>query len=223
MPQISESHNGSSDAFTDLKRRIKITRMARFQASSRLERRQKISYFVISLLSLLVISISLLPNIYNLSNASEQIFLALTVVNSVFVIITTFLEASGNFVHKGEQLHQSARKVSTVYNKLLLLAEEERVEKERIRELQKEYQLALDECPFNHDNLDYSRVKIQEPHLFSGKGCNKRNIGFALMPKKLLCWFREHLWLIPHSMVVIISLAIVAYILWSSSLENGPS
>ena len=223
MPQIPERHNGHSDAFTDLKRRTKITRMTRFQASLRLERRQKISYFVISFLSLLVILISLLPNIYDLSDASKQIFLALTIVNSVFVIITTFLEASGNFVHKGEQLHRSARKVSTVYNKLLLLEEEERVEKERIRKLQKAYQLALDECPFNHDNLDYARVRIQEPHLFSGKACNKRNIGFALMSGRFICWFREYLWLIPHTIVIITSLAIVAYILCSSSLENGPS
>ena len=118
------SENISS--FSDLKRRVEITRDARFQANLRLERRQKASYFAISILSLFVILLSLLPNIFTLSNADEQILLTLTIVNSVFIIITTFLEASGNFVHKGEQLHRSARKVAAVYNQLMLLTEEDK-------------------------------------------------------------------------------------------------
>lgn len=103
------------EPFNDLKRRVEITRDARFQANLRLERRNKSSYLVIALLSLFVIILSLVPNIYRLSPAGSQALLALSIINSVFVIITTFLEASGNFVHRGEQLHRSARKVATVF------------------------------------------------------------------------------------------------------------
>ena len=162
-------NDASLEPFNDLKRRVESSRDARFQANLRLERRQKASYFVISMLSLFVIILSLLPNIYSFSDSQTQLLLSLTIVNSVFVIITTFLEASGNFAHKGEQLHRSARKVATVFNKLMLLSEVDRTDKEKIEELQAEYQEALDDCPFNHDNIDYDLIKTTKPSLFQGR------------------------------------------------------
>ena len=221
MPQDSNIHKANIDAFSDLKRRAQITRKTRFQASLRLERRQKASYFAISVLSLFVILISLLPNIYDVSSAGEQIFLALTIVNSVFIIITTFLDASGNFVHKGEQLHRSARKVSTVYHMLKQLDEKERAKKKTIRELQKEYQLALDECAVNHDNLDYFRVRIDEPKLFTEKDYSRKYSWFAVTIDKVVYWFLENLWLTPHAIVIIVSFIIVSKIIVSSALNSG--
>lgn len=199
--------------FDDLKRRVEITRDARFQANLRLERRQKASYFTISVLSLFVIGLSLLPNIFSYSDAGKQTLLALTVVNSVFVIITTFLEASGNFVHKGEQLHRSARKIATVFNKLMLLTEQERGDQCKIKSLQEEYQSALDDCPFNHDNLDYFLITTTKPQLFDKKLYSGFGSGFLRkIIKPIYYKIGEIIWLVPHLLVIIGSILIVYHI-----------
>ena len=201
-----------SDPYNDLKRRVEITRDARFQANLRLERRNKLSYFVIALLSLFVIILSLVPNIFYLTLAGAQELLALSIVNSVFVIITTFLEASGNFVHRGEQLHRSARKVATVFNKLMLLTPEEKTDKEVISNLQKEYQIALDECQFNHDNIDYDLIKATKPNLFKGRLNEGEYKEYIRLFRFLKYRFFEFMWMLPHIIVVLLTLGGILWI-----------
>ncbi len=209
MSQDSNSRSEDVSAFEDLRRRTQITKKTRFQASERLERRQTLSYLAISFLSLFVILLSLVPNIIDLDEPNKQILLALTILNSVFIIIITFQEASGNFVHKGEQLHRSARKVARVYSKLLLLDETEKAEREIIRDLHEEYFLALEECAFNHARSDYLRVKIEEPELFAGKAQGKTNSWLFREFQNLECLFREYAWLLPHVFVAIFSVIVL--------------
>ena len=210
----------SLEPFNDLKRRVEITRDARFQANLRLERRNKSSYMIIALLSLFVIVLSLVPNVYSLTLAASQALLALSIVNSVFVIITTFLEASGNFVHRGEQLHKSARKVATVFNKLMLLGPDERREKQKILELQKEYQEALDECPFNHDNMDYDLIKATKPKLFGDRIYQGRGQWLVVRWRLLRYKIAEYTWLIPHGTVLIATVAALYWIIFLDGLGN---
>jgi conflict system pore-forming effector with SLATT domain len=217
------SDNGSEENFApfdDLKRRVEITRDARFQANLRFERRNKSSYLVIASLSLFVIILSLVPNIFELTQAGTQALLALSIVNSVFIIITTFLEASGNFVHRGEQLHKSARKIATVFNKLMLLSPKEKIDKDKILSLQEEYQSALDDCPFNHDNIDYNLIKATKPILF-GDRIYQGNWQWTFIYLRFIWYkFNEYKWLIPHSIVLIFTLVILYWIIFSSGL--GP-
>jgi uncharacterized membrane protein len=206
------------EPYQDLKRRIEITRDARFQSNLRLERRNKSSYFVIALLSLFVIVLSLVPNIYKLTPAGSQALLALSIINSVFVIITTFLEASGNFVHRGEQLHRSARKIATVFNKLMLLNPEEKMDKNKIQNLQIEYQTALDDCPFNHDNIDYDRVKATKPSLFRGKIYEGPASPIIANLRFLKYKIFEYLWTLPHLIVFAVTLFSLYWIVLAGGL-----
>jgi len=214
-PTVSPDDEGAAslEPFEDLKRRVEITRDARFQANLRLERRQKSSYFLTSVLSLFVIVLSLIPNIYSLNQASAQTLLALTIVNSVFIIITTFLEASGNFIHKGEQLHRSARKIAAVFNRLMLLDEAERCEKEKIRNLQIEYQDSLDDCPFNHDNIDYDKVKATKPSLFKGRIYGGFGRSFFPFFRLFAYKFHEYSWTFPHAVVFLVTISVLYWML----------
>lgn len=200
------------EAFNHLIRRVEITRDARFQANLRLEVRQKLSHFMISILSLFVILISLIPNIFDLSEKESQALLALTIINSVFVIITTFLDASGNFVHKGEYLHRSARRIAPVFSKLISLKPTERTDPETIHKLQKKYQDALDDCPFNHDNLDYNLIKISKPHLF--KDIDEKHYLYpaAKFYRVIKYNLFQFFWLIPHFCVILFSVVVIAFI-----------
>ncbi|NEU12820.1 SLATT domain-containing protein [Methylobacterium sp. BTF04] len=162
------SDEALKSALKDFKRSAEITRDVRFQANLRLAGRQRGSSYIVSLLSLYVIALSLIPNILKLEQSQNQILLACSVVLSVFVIFTSLLDGSQNFYHQGELLHQCARKIATINYELKNIDVEGSVDNARVRleELQKNYQSALDECPINHDNVDFYREIVHKPHLF---------------------------------------------------------
>ncbi|MCJ2077648.1 SLATT domain-containing protein [Methylobacterium sp. E-016] len=157
------------NALKDFKRSVEITRDVRFQANLRLASRQRGSSYIVSLLSLYVIALSLIPNILKLEQSQNQILLACSVVLSVFVIFTSLLDGSQNFYHQGELLHQCARKIATINYELKNIDLEKDIEsaRGRLEELQRNYQSALDECPINHDNVDFYREIVHKPHLFA--------------------------------------------------------
>lgn len=106
------------DAIDDFKRSVEITRDVRFQANLRLARRQRASSYIVSMLSLYVIGLSLIPNILTLAPYQNQILLGCSIILSVFVIFTSLIDGSQNFYHQGELLHQCARKVASLNHKL---------------------------------------------------------------------------------------------------------
>jgi|SRR5580698_4640639 hypothetical protein len=155
-------------AIQELKRSVEITRDVRFQAQIRLSRRQTLSSYMISFLSLFIITLSLIPEFVLLKPYQNQILLVCSVVLSVFVIFTSLLDGAQNFFYRGEMLHSCPTKLGSVAFQLNLIDVNENPKEalEKLIQLQKEYQSALDECPTNHDNADYFKQKADRPHLF---------------------------------------------------------
>src|SRR3954471_10619540 len=153
-------------ALRDFKRSVEITRDVRFQANLRLSARQGLSAYFVSTLSLFVITLSLIPNILDLKPFQSQILLACSVVLSVFVIFTSLIDSAQNFFHQGELLHQCARKIATIHHDLKNIDIDQDSDRARneLKELEKRYQLALDECPINHENVDYYKEIVNKPH-----------------------------------------------------------
>lgn len=212
-------------ALRDFKRSTEITRDVRFQANLRLNARQKISSYMVSFLSLYVISLSLIPNIVDVDSFQTQILLACSIVLSVFVIFTSLIDGSQNFYHQGELLHHCARKVATVYHDLKNIdvdADRDEAQSE-LEKLQNRYRQALDECPINHANVDYAGEKARKPHLFPLEyGKNFRWVKWA--------WFRcyasigPHLWMTLHAMAIVaVSLVVYVYVLNAAGPVSGLS
>lgn len=155
-------------ALKDFKRSVEITRDVRFQGNLRLSKRQRGSSYMVSILSLYVIAVSLLPNILDLNHSQNQILLACSIVLSVFIIFSSLIDGSQNFFHQGELLHACARKIATIHHKLKMIDVQSNPEtaKDELEDLQKEYQKALDDCSVNHDNVDFYKEMADKPHLF---------------------------------------------------------
>ena len=155
-------------AVDDFKRSVEITRDVRFQANLRLSRRQRASSYIVSLLSLYVIGLSLIPNVMLLQQYQNQILLACSIILSVFVIFTSLIDGSQNFYHQGELLHQCARKIASINHRLknIDVKADPAGAMQKLEQLQKEYQSALDDCPTNHDNVDFYKEIVKKPHLF---------------------------------------------------------
>jgi len=101
-----------SDRLDRLRRRIEATKSIRFQATVRLVRRHKLSAYVTAMMSLYVIGLSLIPNVFDLSQKQSQVLLACTIVMSTFIVVLTLTEGYESFYHKAEVLHESARELN---------------------------------------------------------------------------------------------------------------
>jgi hypothetical protein len=213
-------------ALKDFKRSVEITRDVRFQANLRLAARQRNSSYMISLLSLFVIALSLIPNIIALQQFQSQILLACSVVLSTFVIFTSLIDGSQNFYHQGELLHQCARKVATVHHELKNIDPDHDLDgaKARLNELQEQYRAALDECPINHENVDFIREQSYKPHLFPMNFSSKPWL--KMVQVKLRSWhafFGSHFWMALHLFALIgISLIVYRFVLVGSSPIPAP-
>ncbi len=198
-------------ALADFKRSAEITRDVRFQANLRLSGRQRGSAYIVSLLSLYVISLSLIPNIVKLKPFQSQILLGCSIVLSVFVIFTSLIDGAQNFFHQGELLHQCARKIATVHHalKTIDVSADAAAAKVQLETLQMTYQAALDECPINHENVDFYKEVASKPHLFPqqyNSWIPQTAISFGY---KLLYWTLGKLWMAPHiTAFLVISLVV---------------
>jgi hypothetical protein len=94
--------------------------------------------------------------------------LCCSIVLSVFVIFTALIDGSQNFYHQGELLHQCARRIAAINHKLknIDIDGDQTEAKAQLETLETDYQRALDECPINHENIDFYREIIRKPHLF---------------------------------------------------------
>ena len=204
-------------ALRDFKRSVEITRDVRFQANLRLSTRQRLSAYVVSTLSLFVIALSLIPNILELRPFQSQILLACSVVLSVFVIFTSLIDSAQNFFHQGELLHQCARKIATIHHDLKNIDISQGAEqaKAALVTLEKQYQIALDECPINHENVDYYKEIVNKPHLFPDQysGDWKRMIRTRYW---LMYTFIGKLWMAPPALAFLVILTVVYFTIFRS-------
>ena len=217
------TENSKSATFTqavhDFKRSVEITRDVRFQANLRLARRSRLSSYVISFLSTYVIALSLRPNIIHLETYQSQILLACSIVLAVFVIFTSLIDGSQNFFYHGELLHSCARKIATIHHdmKLVDATSDNEENRKALRELQARYQKALDECPVNHDNVDFYKEIATKPHLFPDQYKNYPKLLIIFLNKARALVYSNG-WMLPHLAVTLaISFVVLKFILLGAS------
>jgi hypothetical protein len=203
----------------DFVRSVEITRDVRFQASLRLKKRQILASYIISLLSLFVIGLSLLPNFLKLEPFQNQILLACSIVLSVFVIFTSIIDGSQNFYHQSELLHSCGRQVARVYYQardLAINAADDDVS-EKLIELRENYQEALDDCPINHESCDFYFQKARKPHLFTEERANQ-----GLVSWKVSNWvkgfFGSYGWMSGH----VVALAGIVWVVSTFVVSTAP-
>jgi len=162
IPVFADPHS-QMEQFDRLRRKINATRTIRFRSQVRLERRHRLSSYVVALLSIFVIGISVMPNIYLLNPRQDRVLLACTIVVSTFIICLVFTECYQSFYHKASILHKNARRLDELSFDLTL---EHSPSWERMREITRSYNDILQACPLNHAHSDYLWVKSKYPEHF---------------------------------------------------------
>jgi len=212
-----------SDRLDRLRRRIEATKSIRFQATVRLVRRHKLSAYVTAMMSLYVIGLSLIPNVFDLSQKQSQVLLACTIVMSTFIVVLTLTEGYESFYHKAEVLHESARELNRLAFNLSQSDVRSDSSEELIREISRDYEAIIERSLVNHAECDYIRIRARQPELF---GYNPPNLPSSTAgrlwwhSKRFIDWLqsvmREFLWL---SLPVLFS--IVASFMVYSVIAHG--
>ena len=212
------------DAVRDFKRSVEITRDVRFQANLRLAARQRTSAYIVSFLSLYVIALSLIPNILDLKPVQSQVLLACSIVLSVFIIFTSLIDSAQNFYHRGELLHQCARKIANIHHSLKNIDIDLDPDKahKAFEALQGEYAKALDECPVNHENVDFYFEMVRKPHLFPADYPARWKMLLQLW-FRIKAWILQWLWLVPHTSAFLVISVIVYVLVMRGSAPAGTS
>ncbi|MGK6324847.1 SLATT domain-containing protein [Sphingomonas sp. DT-51] len=207
----------------DFCRSMEITRDARFQANIRLSMRDRSSSYVIALLSTLVIFLSLIPNFLSLTTFQSQLLLACSIILSVFIIFTSLLDSSSKFMHRGELLHVCARGTETVLKEARVLDTESNSFFDLLDLLKQRYQKILDDCPVNHDNVDYLKARLQKPRLFHGRHYSGKR--WIYWTQRLSDHLRYRIeawaWIIPHLCAVVIVILVLNTFVFGHSKPAG--
>jgi hypothetical protein len=76
-------------------------------------------------------------------------------------------------------------------------------------ELQKQYHQALDDCPINHDNMDFYREIANKPHLFEIQYSQHYKSLYRYRNKSLSI-ILSYSWLMPH-VIALLAITFVVY------------
>ena len=112
VEKIMDEGRSVSELHRKLARNIEITRRTRYAAHTRLMRRKRATSLVISLFSIYLIALSLLPNIIELSKFQSQLLLSSSIIFSVFVLITSLIDGDQDFSSNAHSLRKCAQELS---------------------------------------------------------------------------------------------------------------
>lgn len=166
---ISEGRFGQ-----ELDRKMWITKGARFNAHQRLMSKHIWSIATISYLSVLVIIVTLIRYIPAISLTEKQndVTAFSAIVLALFILILSLLEASRSHQMKAMELHNCARDVATLYNRLRQTlsnpSDKDRVSvSEQLTKIASQYDEIMNRCQENHDVIDYDIFRLQHKEDFN--------------------------------------------------------
>jgi hypothetical protein len=146
---------------------LKTTAAARFNAARRLEGRSRAVNLMLALLSSSVIVTSVLPVTVEFDKPLELLIFFVGLAASIFVVVLSLYQWSSRDDVNAERLHRAGMKISELRRqvKLNYLARTDPSKPapldDWLESAVEQYSDILRECGVNHEDVDYTRVKIE--------------------------------------------------------------
>ena len=148
----------------DLLYRMNVTKGSRFNASKRLEGRDRRMALLIALASALVIALTFMSTAYRLPPSVVSDLNVVTMVASVLILAVSLIQYSNDDAVNAEQRHRCGLEINELRGHLQ--AVQESISEENLREFARRYSHILDKYSVNHDLVDYDRYRLDHPDLF---------------------------------------------------------
>lgn len=138
---------------------MRLVKAARFNAASRLEKKQTVSLFTQSIVALYFFGLAVWQAIYfgQIDEPTNRLVTFIQLVSSVFTLILGLLELMNDYKIKAHHLHNCALTVSELAQELRISRPTDPAEVQAFR---RRYNEALRMCPANHASIDFLFAKL---------------------------------------------------------------
>jgi hypothetical protein len=139
---------------------MRTVKAARFNAADRLERKNMVSLFAMSMVSLYFVGLSVWQAVYasTLDEATNRLVTLVSIMSSIFTLVLALIEAMNDYRMKAHHMHACALAVNDLYYELQLLRP---LDAGQVQEFRLRYNAAVRSCPFNHARVDYLMARAE--------------------------------------------------------------
>jgi hypothetical protein len=166
------SEKPSDDAVKSLLNSLKYTSASRFNAARRLEQREQRLSVLITLISIYIVSVTLLPYFTKLPDDVTRLLNFFTVILSISILVASLHYRSNYDSTKAEQHHRSALEINELRREIM--AYQEAMSLEKFIDFSRRYDAVLQKYSVNHDDIDYLKATLDRPEDFPSRGSIKR-------------------------------------------------
>ena len=151
---------GQAGAVDELLHAMHTVKSARFNAAERLERKNTLSLFAMSMVSLYFVGLSVWQVIYAplIADAGNRLITLVSIMSSVFTLVLALIEAMNDYRIKAHHMHACALAVNELYQELKLMRSGDAVV---VQEFRRRYNAIIRGCPFNHARVDYLMARAE--------------------------------------------------------------
>jgi hypothetical protein len=160
---------GQAGAVDELLHAMHTVKSARFNAAERLERKNTLSLFAMSMVSLYFVGLSVWQVIYAplIADAGNRLITLVSIMSSVFTLVLALIEAMNDYRIKAHHMHACALAVNELYQELTLMRSGDVVV---VQEFRRRYNAIIRGCPFNHARVDYLMARAERAASLGEKG-----------------------------------------------------
>ncbi len=139
---------------------MRTVKAARFNAAERLERKNTVSLFAMSMVSLYFVGLSVWQAVYAaaLDNAANRLITLVSIMSSVFTLVLALIESLNDYRMKAHHMHACALAVNDLYHEFKLTAAPDAGV---IQEFRRRHNEAVRGCPYNHARIDYLMARAE--------------------------------------------------------------
>jgi hypothetical protein len=157
------------DPLDQLDKSLCYTTRCRFNAATRLEKRDRRIGWVVSMASAYTIIIAVLPYLIKLPADTSGLLNLVVVAFSIVTLVSSLLAASRRDSVNAEQHHRSGLELNEVRRKLTTERHDAEAQKTPISktqrlELQQKYNDVLQKYSVNHEDIDFKRQQLEWSH-----------------------------------------------------------
>lgn len=139
---------------------MRTVKAARFNAAERLERKNAVSLFALSMVSLYFVGLSVWQAIYApvLNDPANRLITLVSIMSSVFTLVLALIESMNDYKMKAHHMHACALAVNDLYHEFKLMRAPDAG---LIQEFRRRYNEAVRSCPYNHARIDYLMARAE--------------------------------------------------------------
>ena len=133
---------------------------ARFNAGERLERKNLMSVFTLSMVSFYFVGLSVWQALYGagLSEGANRLVTLVSIMSSICTLVLALIDSMNDYKIKAHHMHACALSVNDLLQELRALQTNDTAV---VQDFRRRYNEVVRGCPFNHARVDYLMARAE--------------------------------------------------------------